>query len=127
MTGVGPERGDGVGFEVTPGVLRGVRLGSSEPGRVVAAAEVAVANRLDDRSMLNALVRLRAELGDARVPTRVAMFPRWTRIDDGAPSSMGAFRLNGSFDLTQSRKFRMFSSRSNPPLKGRRSSPMRVR
>ena len=75
MTGVGPERGDGMGIEVTPGVLRGIRLGSSEPGRLVAAAEVAVANRFDDRAMLNALVRLRAELGDARVPTRVAMFP----------------------------------------------------
>ena len=75
MTGVGPERGDGVGIEVTPGVLRGVRLGSSEPGRVVAAAEVAVANRFDDRAMVDALLRLRAELGDARVPTRVAMFP----------------------------------------------------
>jgi hypothetical protein len=75
VTGVGPERGDGVGIEVTSGVLRGVRLGSSEPGRMVAAAEVAVANPLDDRAMVNALVRLGAELGDARVPTRLAMFP----------------------------------------------------
>ncbi len=75
MTGVGPERGDGVGIEVTAGVLRGVRLGSTEPGRVVAAAEVAVADRNDDRAMVDALVRLRAELGDARVPTRLAVFP----------------------------------------------------
>jgi hypothetical protein len=75
VTGIGPERGDGIGIEVTRGVLRGVRLGASEPGRVVAAAEVAVADQFDDRAMVNALVRLRAELGDARVPTRVAMFP----------------------------------------------------
>ena len=68
MTGIGPERGDGIGIEVTPGVLRGVRLGASVPGRVAAAAEVAVANQHDDRAMVNALVRLRAELGDARVP-----------------------------------------------------------
>ena len=84
MTGVGPERGDGVGIEVTPGVLRGIRLSSSEPGRMVAAAEVDVANRFDDRAMVNALVRLRAELGDPGVPTRVAMFPRGstlTRVD----------------------------------------------
>ena len=73
--GIGPERGDGVGIEVTASLLRGVRLGSSEPGRVVAAAEVAVANRTDDRAMVDALVRLRAELGDARLPTRLAVFP----------------------------------------------------
>lgn len=75
MTAIGPERGDGVGIEVTHGIVRGVRLGSTEPGRVVAAAEVPVANRLDDRTMVDALVRLRAELGDPRVPTRVAVFP----------------------------------------------------
>ncbi len=75
MTAIGPERGDGVGIEVTHGIVRGVRLGSTEPGRVVAAAEVSVANRLDDRTMVDALVRLRAELGDPRVPTRVAVFP----------------------------------------------------
>ena len=75
MTGVGPARGDGVGVEVTHGVVRGVRLGSSQTDRVVAAAEVPLANRLDDRAMVDALVRLRAELGDPRVPTRIAVFP----------------------------------------------------
>ncbi len=75
MTAIGPSRGDGVGIEVTNGVIRGVRLGSTEPGRVVAAAEVPVTTRLDDRTMVDALVRLRAELGDPLIPTRIAMFP----------------------------------------------------
>ena len=75
MSAIGPARGDGVGLEVTHGVIRGIRLGATEPGRVVAAAEVAVANRLDDRTLVDALVRLRAELGHPRIPTRVAVFP----------------------------------------------------
>ena len=75
MTGVGPARGDGVGIEVTHGVVRGVRLDSAHPERIVAAAEVPVGNRLDDRATVDALVRLRAELGDPRVPTRLALFP----------------------------------------------------
>jgi hypothetical protein len=76
MTGAsGPARGDGVGIEVTHGIVRGVRLDATEAGRVIAAAEVPLANRLDDRAMVDALVRLRAELGDPHVPTRVAVFP----------------------------------------------------
>lgn len=109
MTGVGPERGDGVGIEVTAGVVRGVRLGSSEPGRMVAAAEVAIANRLDDRATVDALVRLRAELGDARVPTRVAMFPpgsTLSRVDatglTGADLNALRARLAASRDATSS-------------------------
>lgn len=75
MTAIGAARGDGVGIEVTHSLIRGVRLGSTDPGRVGAAAEVPVSNRLDDRTLVDALVRLRAELGDPRVPTRVAVFP----------------------------------------------------
>jgi hypothetical protein len=75
VTAIGPARGDGVGLEVTHGVVRGVRLGSTQPERLVAAAEVAISNRLDDRAMVDAFVRLRAELGDPSVPTRLAMFP----------------------------------------------------
>lgn len=75
MTSARPARGDGVGIEVTQGLVRGVRLGSTEPGRVIAAGEVAVADRLDDRVLVGALVRLRAELGDPAFPTRVAVFP----------------------------------------------------
>ncbi len=75
MTAVGPGRGDGIGLEVTHGIVRGVRLDSTQPDRLVAAAEVAIPNRLDDRAMVEAFVRLRAELGDTPVPTRLAMFP----------------------------------------------------
>jgi hypothetical protein len=64
-----------VGVEVTYGIVRGVRLESTHPERIVAAAEVPLANRLDDRATLDAFVRLRAELGDPRVPARIAMFP----------------------------------------------------
>jgi hypothetical protein len=75
MTAFRPTRGDGVGIEVTDGVLRGVRLAAAEPGRIESAAEVPVADRLDDRAMLDSLVRLRAELADPGVPTRLAVFP----------------------------------------------------
>lgn len=68
-------RGDGVGIEVARDVIRGVRLSSTVPGRLVAATEVPVAVRSDDRSMVDALVRLRAELGDPEIPTRLAVFP----------------------------------------------------
>lgn len=94
MTGIGPERGDGVGIEVTRGVLRGVRLGSSEPGRLAAAAEVGVANHLDDRAMLNALVRLRAELGDPGVPTRAAMFPPGSTLSRVDATGLSGADLN---------------------------------
>ena len=84
MSAIGPARGDGIGIEITHDLIRGVRLDSNEPGRVIAAAEVPVAARADDRAMVDALVRLRAELGDALVPTRVAAFPpgsTLTRVD----------------------------------------------
>ena len=68
-------RGDGVGIELTRDVVRGVRLSSSAPARLVAAAEVPIASGGGDRAIVDALVRLRAELGDPRTPTRVAVFP----------------------------------------------------
>jgi hypothetical protein len=93
-----------VGIEVTPGVLRGVRLDSSEPGRLVAAAEVAVANRFDDRATLNALVRLRAELGDALVPTRLAMFPPGSTLSRVDATGLSGVELNAlRADLAASR------------------------
>lgn len=84
MSALGLARGDGIGIEVTHDLLRGVRLDAAEPQRVVAAAEVSIAARHDDRTVLDALIRLRADLGDHRVPTRVAMFPpgsTLTRLD----------------------------------------------
>ena len=68
-------RGDGIGIEFTRTVVRGVALGHDTAGRVRAAAEVGIASARDDRAVLDALVRLRAELGGPPVPTRVAMFP----------------------------------------------------
>jgi hypothetical protein len=68
------QRGDGVGLEFTRHVVRGVRLGADEPNRLVAAAEVGVGDADDDRSVLDALVRLRAELDGPAASTRVATF-----------------------------------------------------
>jgi hypothetical protein len=68
-------RGQGIGIEFTASVVRGVALGRETDGRLRAAAEVGIASARDDRAVLDALVRLRAELGGARGPTRVALFP----------------------------------------------------
>ncbi len=68
-------RGDGVGIEVTRDVIRGVRLGSSSQDLPLAAAEVPIAVSADDRSTVDAFLRLRAELGDPTTPTRIAVFP----------------------------------------------------
>ena len=68
-------RGDGIGIEFTRAVVRGVALGRDTPGRLRAAAEVGIGAAHDDRAVLDALVRLRAELGGAAGPTRVALFP----------------------------------------------------
>lgn len=67
-------RGEGVGLELTHNVARGVALGDVA-GRLTAAAEVGIAAIRDDRSVLDALVRIRAELGGIDAPTRVALFP----------------------------------------------------
>lgn len=67
-------RGDGVGIEVAATMVRGVRLRHDVDGRLSAAAEVVV-NLTDDAAALDALVALRAELGDPAVPTRIATFP----------------------------------------------------
>jgi hypothetical protein len=92
----GLSRGDGVGIEVTRDLLRGIRLGAHEPGRVVAAAEVPVVSRSDDRAVLDALVRLRAELGNPQVPTRVAMFPPGSTLSRVDATGLAAGELNAS-------------------------------
>ena len=68
------ERGDGVGIEYTRELLRGVRLAHDAAG-AVAAAEVPMRHTDDDRSTLDAFIRLRAELGNPNLPTRIATFP----------------------------------------------------
>ncbi len=67
-------RGDGVGIEIAESVVRGVRLRHDVNGRLSSAAEFPV-NLSDDNSTLDALVLLRAELGDPDEPARVATFP----------------------------------------------------
>jgi hypothetical protein len=62
---------------------------------VVAAAEVAIASRADDRALVDALVRLRAELGDAVVPTRVAVFPPGSTLSRIDATGLAANDLNG--------------------------------
>ena len=49
-------------------------LAADEPDRLRAATEVGIRHFDDDRSVLDALIRLRAELGPSRAPTRVALF-----------------------------------------------------
>jgi hypothetical protein len=63
-----------VGIECTDRVLRAVLIdaGGALPAR---AAEVSLRSIDDDRVVLDAFVRLRAELGGASVPARIAMFP----------------------------------------------------
>jgi hypothetical protein len=103
--GIGPERGDGIGIEVTFGVLRGVRLDAATPGRVTAAAEVAVADRHDDRAVVDALVRLRAELGDAHLPTRLAVFPTGSTLSRVDATGLSGADLNAlRADVAASRR-----------------------
>jgi hypothetical protein len=104
VTAIGPARGDGVGIEVTHGIIRGVRLGSARPERIVAAAEVATSDRFDDRATVDALVRLRAELGDPSAPTRLAMFPPGSTLSRVDATGLIANDLNAlRSDLAQAR------------------------
>lgn len=68
-------RGDGIGLEITSGVVRGVRLDQDEPGRVAAVCEIPIARFDDNAVVFDALVRARARLGEEQLPTRVAWFP----------------------------------------------------
>jgi hypothetical protein len=68
-------RGDGVGLEVSGTVVRGVRLAHDEPGRIVAAGEAPIARPDDDGEVLDALVRVHAQLGDPDATSRIAWFP----------------------------------------------------
>ena len=67
-------RGDGVGVELTSGVVRGVRLRHDVPDRVSHATELPISFD-DERQALDTMVLLWAELGEPIEPTRVAIFP----------------------------------------------------
>jgi hypothetical protein len=70
----GVTRGDGVGIEIADTIVRGVRLRHDVEGRLTAAAEYPI-NLADDNATLDALVLLRAELGEPDEPARIATFP----------------------------------------------------
>jgi len=74
--------GRAVGIALCSNLLRGVLLDQADP-TVTHAAEVALQTD-DDRSLLDALTRLRAALGAAAVPARLATFPTgsWMRRVD---------------------------------------------
>lgn len=81
-------RGRAIGIELCSNLIRGVLLGHT--GATVAhASEVALNAHDDDRSVLDALIRLRADLGVAPVPTRLATFPAgsWLRRVDATGKS----------------------------------------
>lgn len=72
-------RGDGVGIEVLPDELRGVRLQLETAGRVAAVATVAC-DTDDDLSLLDGLGRLRTMLGYDSQPVRACMWSRGCHI-----------------------------------------------
>lgn len=88
-----PERGDGVGIELTRDLIRGVRLNAATPGRLAAASEVAIVAYRDDRSVVDALIRLRAELGGPDSPTRLAMFPPGSTLSRVDATGLGPNEL----------------------------------
>ncbi len=87
-------RGDGIGIELTRGVVRGVLLAADEPDRLRAATEVGIRHFDDDRSVLDALIRLSAELGQSRAPTRVALFPPGSTLHRVDVTSQSGPELN---------------------------------
>ncbi|MEY2401003.1 MAG: hypothetical protein QOJ08_1114 [Ilumatobacteraceae bacterium] len=66
-------RGDGIGVEVLPDSLRGVRLQQDAPGRVAKVAGVACDTN-NDLLLLDGLTRLRSLLDEAGQPARVCMW-----------------------------------------------------
>src|SRR3954471_8303707 len=66
-------RGDGIGIEVLPDALRGVRLQQDAPGRVAKVAGVACDTN-NDLLLLDGLTRLRGLLDEAGQPTRVCLW-----------------------------------------------------
>lgn len=97
-------RGDGIGLEFTTAVVRGVALDGAMPGRLRSAAEVGIEDLRDDRAVLDALIRVRAELGHAVGPTRVAMFPPGStmhRIDVTGRSGPELNVLRSTIERTQ--------------------------
>ena len=75
--------GRSVGIELCSNLVRGVLLGDAGAD-IVRATEVALTAQDDDRSVLDALTRVRADLGADTLPARLATFPAgsWMRRVD---------------------------------------------
>lgn len=82
MTGIDPI-GRSVGIELCSDLVRGVLLGPTG-AEITRATEVALTAHDDDRAVLDALTRVRAELGADTLPARLATFPAgsWMRRVD---------------------------------------------
>lgn len=78
-----PDIGRSVGIELCSDLVRGVLLGDAGAD-IVRASEVALTAHHDDRSVLDALRRVRADLGADTLPARLATFPSgsWMRRVD---------------------------------------------
>ncbi len=87
-------RGDGVGIEFTRQLIRGVRLNADQEGWLTAAAEVAIGDSRDDRSVVDAFVRLRAELNDPTDTTRIGTFPPASTLRRIEVTGRGGTELN---------------------------------
>ena len=99
-------RGDGIGLELGATIVRGVRLSADAPDRVAAVSEITVARPDDNATIVDALVRVRGQLGAIDVPTRVACFPDVSmlqRIDTtgrtGTELNELRHELAGRFDI----------------------------
>lgn len=75
--------GRSVGIELCSDLVRGVLLGVAGAD-IVQASEAALTAHHDDRSVLDALLRVRADLGADTLPARLATFPSgsWMRRVD---------------------------------------------
>jgi hypothetical protein len=86
-------RGDGIGIEVLPETLRGVRLQQDAPGRLAKVAGVACDTN-NDLSLLDGLTRLRQLLDEAGQPTRVCMWSKDCQIQSLDVTGWSTTELN---------------------------------
>ncbi|MEO1056824.1 MAG: hypothetical protein AAFY28_07910 [Actinomycetota bacterium] len=86
-----PQRGSGIGLELTATVVRGVRF---VDGELTGAAEVAIGAPSDDRALVDALVFTRAELDDDGAPTRLATFAQGATLQRRDVTGLTGVELN---------------------------------
>jgi hypothetical protein len=86
-------RGDGIGIEVLPESLRGVRLQQDAPGRVAKVAGVAC-DTGNDLALLDGLTRLRNLLDEDGQPTRVCLWSNGCHIQSLDVTGWSTTELN---------------------------------